>query len=168
MLDGDLVPADGVIGETRARPGHRPPAPGLEERDRDALLVAGEVAGDGLEREAHGGAAQIRHGGEVRAERARRQAELHGAESVLGVDHERAEGGQALPEPVALRGGRAGGGVRADPLAREQRVDRLAEPGLLVGELEVHVYSWGRARMRSAMMLRWICCVPPYTVAARE
>ena len=29
-------------------------------------------------------------------------------------------------------------------------------------------YSCGRARTRSAMMLRWICCVPPYTLAARE
>ena len=29
------------------------------------------------------------------------------------------------------------------------------------GQFEVHPYSWGSARMRSAMMLRWICCVPP-------
>ena len=55
------------------------------------------------------------------------------------------------------------------PCAREQRVDRFAEPPLLVAELQVHSsYSCGRARTRSAMMLRWICCVPPYTLAARE
>ena len=60
-------------------------------------------------------------------------------------------------------------GSAAVRFAREQRLDRFAEPLLLVAELQVHSsYSCGSARTRSAMMLRWICCVPPYTLAARE
>ena len=44
----------------------------------------------------------------------------------------------------------------------------LRQPGG-VHSLSAHSsHSCGSARTRSAMMLRWICCVPPYTVAARE
>ena len=91
------------------------------------------------------------------AERSSDQAQLDRAETVLAAHRQRAELDQARPQPPA------------SGLPGEQGLDRFAEPLLLVAELQVHDgYSFGRARTRSAMMLRWICCVPPYTLAARE
>ena len=89
----------------------------------------------------------------MRPERASDEAQLDGAEPVV-ADRQRAELDEARPRLL---------------LAGQQRLDRFAEPPLLVAELKIHSgYSCGRARTRSAMMLRWICCVPPYTLAARE
>ena len=81
---------------------------------------------------------------------------------------EQTELDQAVPQPRAVRLVRLPGGLGRRPLAIEQRVDRLLDPDLLVAQLEVHAYSFGSERIRSAMMSRWICPVPPYTLAARE
>ena len=42
----------------------------------------------------------------------------------------------------------------------QEGLHALRQRDLIVGELEVHRYSLGRPRMRSAMMLRWIWLVP--------
>src|SRR5213076_3185735 len=58
---------------------------------------------------------------------------------------------------------------RCGPLVLcQELLDRFGQQRLFLSQFEVHVYSWGRRRSRSATMLRWICCVPPSTVAVRE
>ena len=53
---------------------------------------------------------------------------------------------------------------RPEPSGRlrgNELLDGLGQPTLLVREAEVHRHSFGSARMRSPMMLRWIWRVPP-------
>jgi hypothetical protein len=159
MLHRGLAPGDDVAagdGLEHGAIGRRPPARSrLEHRERHRIGF--ELGRERRGREAHGGAAEVRDGSQARAQRARDQAQLDRAQPVVAADRQRAELDEARPQPAVLG------------LAREQRLHRFAEPPLLVAELEVHSgYSCGRARTRSAMMLRWICRVPPYTLAARE
>ena len=97
-----------------------------------------------------------RDGGQGLPERASHQGQLDRAQSVLaGCDGQATELDQRGPR---LHAGRL----------RQQLLDGLRQPSLLVGQLEVHDYSFGSWRIRSAMMFRWICCVPPRIVAVRE
>ena len=100
--------------------------------------------------------------------RAREQAELDGAEAILAVDGERAELDERAPELRPLVG--PASWARSAPGHSRRRsvsIDSASQVCSSVSSRSI-AYSWGSARMRSAMMLRWICCVPPYTLAARE
>jgi len=70
------------------------------------------------------GAVGERNGGEAPADAARDERELDCAEPLVAADLERAELDQARPQAVSR-------------LAREQLVDRLRQPPLLLGQLQV-------------------------------
>jgi hypothetical protein len=166
MLDGRLAAVQ--AGEPQGRRGAlgRPAAAGLQERDRHRVVSEvgerrGQIAGERLDRVAERRAAGERRRREPPPEGASRQAELDRAEPLVAVDVERAELHQRRPQPRPLLRACLVRGLGGGPCAFQQRRQGLAEHRLLVGQLEVHAYSCGSARTRSAMMLRWICCVPP-------
>jgi hypothetical protein len=179
LLDRDLLPAylQSVAPAREPRPGplSRPAGARLQQSDADGVLAGNKRAHPGRQRpglrrkrQSDRGAAEEGHRCEMAAEHAGDEAELDGPQLTLVAYAERAELDKGGPGPASPLGGSADSVRRRDPLPAEQRVDRLADPGLFLGEFEFHDYSWGSARTRSAMMLRWICRVPPYTEAARE
>ena len=103
------------------------------------------------------------------AERPRDQAQLDGAEALVAVDAEGAELDERRPQRARARRARLVRLARQPATRGSSSVstDSLSQVCSSVSSRSI-AYSWGSARMRSAMMLRWICCVPPYTLAARE
>src|SRR5947208_895780 len=108
---------------------------GLEAADRAAKLSPlRRVLARKLEhrgRRAHpfrGGGLGVRDGREVRADRARDERLFHYPETAVSADLERPELDEALPEAIGR-------------LARQQLLDGLRKPALLLGELEVHALT---------------------------
>ena len=107
-----------------------------------------------------------RDGGETLAERPGDERELDRAELRLGrADLEHAEVDQVLPDRFACR-------LSYEPVvagpSSDQLANALGEHAPVRLSAEAPRQSWGRARIRSAMIDRWIWPVPPYTEAARE
>ena len=74
------------------------------------------------------------------AERSGDQARLDRADALLGVDRKCAEGDELVPHAPALLIGCRRDRLGSRPLASEQRLDRLAQPALLVCQVQVHGY----------------------------
>jgi hypothetical protein len=82
-----------------------------------------------------GGGLGVRDRREPSADGARDERQFHDPETVVVADLERAELDEAVPDAI--------GG-----LARQQLVDRLGEPALLLGQLEVHALTPAATRGR--------------------
>src|SRR5690348_10325559 len=167
MLHRGLRAGEPVRLHGRSRARRRPPAARLEQSDRESgLAVQGrrkavrELAGKWRHGVANADAAEQWHRREVSADRPRDQAQLDRPQVGSGAA-EQAEVDEVLPQSGAVRIGGLPGGLGGRPLAIEEGVDRLLDPDLLVAQLEVHDYSFGSERIRSAMMSRWIWRVPP-------
>ena len=77
----------------------------------------------------------------MRAQAPRDEAQLDRPESLLPVHAQGAELHERRPQAVALGAARGVRRLGAGPLTAQQGHEGLAEPGLLVAELEVHSYS---------------------------
>ena len=163
VLDGDLAPVRAAASSSVVRGAARPARARLEQRERDGVLAAAQLReAGGRDRVAHRGAREVRHRREVRAEGAGDQAQLDRAEPVV-AHRPRARRTRPAPPQRVARSAVAAAAPRARAATRGRAASRRASLSQVCSSLSSRSmsYSCGQARTRSAMMLRWICCVPP-------
>ena len=142
-------------GARRTAAGEPTSRAGLQQRERDRVVA--ELGGERLDREAQRGAAQVRR----RTPGARRARGRPGtARPRRAPPRRRRRARRTRPAATARAPRRRVRRSRRPSRASSVSTDSLSQVCSSVSSRSMR-YSWGSARMRSAMMLRWICCVPP-------